>query len=80
MPPIIMPALSQRLRTLRQSRKIKQEELAAVLQCSLRQYQRVERGEVNVPALTLCALADYFNVTTDYLLGRGTASGGPLSE
>ena len=75
-----MPALSQRLRTLRQSRKIKQEELAAVLQCSLRQYQRVERGEVNVPALTLCALADYFNGTTDYLLGRGTASGGPLSE
>ena len=25
---------------------------------------------MNVPATTLCALADYFGVSTDYLLGR----------
>ncbi len=30
----------------------------------------MEYGEVNVPSLTLTALADYFGVTTDYLLGR----------
>jgi len=37
---------------------------------TLRNYQRIEHGEINIPSLTLCALADYFGVTTDYLLGR----------
>ena len=30
----------------------------------------MEYGYVNVPSLTLITLADYFHVTTDYLLGR----------
>ena len=34
-----------------------------------RHYQKIEYGQVNVPATTLCALADYFGVSTDYLLG-----------
>ena len=33
-------------------------------------YQRMEYGYVNVPSLTLIKLADFFGVTTDYLLGR----------
>ena len=37
---------------------------------TLRNYQRMEGGEINVPMLTLCALADFFEVSTDYLLGR----------
>ncbi len=37
---------------------------------TLRNYQRMEKGEINVQALTLCTLADYFGVSTDYLLGR----------
>ncbi len=65
-----MPKLSERLKTLRKERKIKQEDVAKFLDCSVRQYQRMEYGEVNVPSLTLSALADYFGVTTDYLLGR----------
>ena len=67
---IILPGLSERLKYLRKTRKIKQEEIAEYLKCSVRQYQRMEYGEVNLPVLTLIALADYFNVTTDYLLGR----------
>ena len=35
-----------------------------------RHYQKIEYGQVNVPATTLCALADYFGVSTDYLLGK----------
>ena len=67
---IIMPAFGKRLKSLRKSSNLKQEEIAEILQCSLRQYQRMEYGEVNVPALTLIALADYFGVSTDDLLGR----------
>ena len=35
-----------------------------------RNYQRFEYGKINVSATTLCFLADFFGVTTDYLLGR----------
>lgn len=67
---IIVPNFARHLKGLRKSRNLKQEDLAEYLGCSVRQYQRLEYGEVNVPALTLMALADYFGVTTDYLLGR----------
>lgn len=62
--------LGGRLKELRKERKLRLKDMAAVLEVTLRHYQRMEKGEVNVPALTLCALADYFGVTTEYLLGR----------
>ncbi len=62
--------LGERLRLLRKEKKKKQKEIAELLKMTLRNYQRIEHGEINIPSLTLCALADYFGVTTDYLLGR----------
>lgn len=62
--------MGQRLRELRMERKLPQKELAEMLDVTLRHYQRVEHGEINLPVLTLCTLADYYGVTTDYLLGR----------
>ncbi len=62
--------LGHRLRELRKERHLFQRDLAEFLQVTLTHYQRMERGIVNLPTLTLCALADYYGVTTDYLLGR----------
>ena len=62
--------MGQRLRELRAERKLPQKELAEMLDVTLRHYQRVEHGEINLSVLTLCTLADYYGVTTDYLLGR----------
>ena len=62
--------LGQRLRELRKERHLLQRELAELLGITLTHYQRMERGIVNLPTLTLCTLADYYGVTTDYLLGR----------
>ena len=62
--------LGQRLRELRNERKLHQKDMAEILGVTLRHYQRMEQGKVNVPTLTLCFLADYFGVTTEYLLGR----------
>lgn len=62
--------LGQRIRSLRIEKDKKQRELAEFLGMSLRNYQRFEHGDINLPALTLCTLADYFGVSTDYLLGR----------
>ena len=35
-----------------------------------RHYQKIEYGHINISATMLITLADYFHVTTDYLLGR----------
>ncbi len=61
---------SDRLKTLRNEKGLKQSEMGDLLGCTERNYQRIEYGQINVPATTLMALADYFDVTTDYLLGR----------
>ena len=62
--------LGKCLKSLRQEQNKSQQEMADMLHMSQRNYQRIEYGEINLQALTLCALADYFGVTTDYLLGR----------
>lgn len=65
-----LQVLGQRLQELRKERKLPQREMAEILDVTLRHYQRMEKGKVNIPTLTLCFLADYFGVTTEYLLGR----------
>lgn len=65
-----MPKLSARLRELRKEKGVKQKDMAELLDCTENHYQQIEYGNVNIPALTLEALADYFEVSTDYLLGR----------
>ena len=64
-----LQVLGGRLRELRKEKKLKQRELAALLGVTEVHYRRVEAGKINIPTLTLCTLADYYGVTTDYLLG-----------
>ena len=70
-----LQVLGGRLRELRKEKKLKQRELAAFLDITEVHYRRVEAGKINIPTLTLCALADYYGVTTDYLLGRSDQRG-----
>ena len=65
-----MQMFSLRIKELRNEKKLKQSELAEILGCTPNHYQKIEYGRINVPATNLMILADYFNVTTDYLLGR----------
>ena len=67
---IKMPKFSQRIKELRKEKGITQVEMAELLGCKDRHYQRIEYGYINIPSLTLELLADYFEVSTDYLLGR----------
>ncbi len=61
---------SARLKELRKEKGKKQSEVADLLDCTVSHYQKIEYGKVNLPSLSLAALADYFEVSTDYLLGR----------
>jgi transcriptional regulator with XRE-family HTH domain len=44
--------------------------MAKMLDCTDRHYQNVEYGKVDLPTSKLLALADYFDVSLDYLTGR----------
>ncbi len=62
--------LSERLTQLKEERNILQKDIADGCNIPLRTYQRYEKGERDVPSLTLMALADFFGVSLDYLVGR----------
>ena len=66
----LLAEFGRRLRELRQERGSTQKSMAAYLGCTVSNYQKMEYGQVNVPALTLIALSEYFHVSIDYLLGR----------
>jgi len=66
----IMLPFGRRLKELRSEKKMKQKEMAAFLGCTERNYQKMEYGDINVPGLTLIKLADFFQVSIDYLVGR----------
>lgn len=61
---------SEMLASLRAEKGIYQKELASYLNVSIGTISNYEKG-VHCPDLpTICKLADYYNVTTDYLMGR----------
>lgn len=60
----------KRLKELRKAEKKSQKEMAALLDCTPSNYQKIEYGQVNASITTLITLADFFGVTTDYLLDR----------
>ncbi len=59
-----------RLRELRKKHKLSQLKLAMDLGLNQNSISRYESGEREADYATLICLADYFNVSIDYLLGR----------
>lgn len=59
-----------RLRDLREDKDLKQKQLADLLQVHQTTYSDYELGRLNIPVSVLHTLADFYNVSVDYLLGR----------
>ena len=60
----------KRLYDLRIDNDKTQQEIADYLTCNRQVYARYERGLREIPVSMLIALADYYNTSTDYILGR----------
>ena len=58
------------IRDLREDHDKKQKDIANLLNMQLTVYQRYERGERELPLWAAIKLADYYEVTLDYLVGR----------
>ncbi len=59
----------ERLREMRGEHMKTQQDIANILHCQREVYRRYETGKVEIPVSYLIALARYYNVSTDYLLG-----------
>lgn len=62
--------LATQLKKVRIERGFTQKETARGIGISEQAYQKYEYGKVVPSALVLVSLADYFNVSLDYLVGR----------
>jgi transcriptional regulator with XRE-family HTH domain len=60
----------RRLYDLREDHDISQKEIAEYLGIHPNVYRRYEKGIRNFPIELIIRLADYYKVSTDYLLGR----------
>jgi DNA-binding XRE family transcriptional regulator len=60
----------RRMRDLREDSDQTQQRIADVLNMHRSVYRRYESGERETPAWVVVKLADYYKVSTDYLLGR----------
>lgn len=58
------------LKSIREDNDIKQKDIAAYLNVSQNTYSQYETGVISLTAEVLIKLADYYNVSIDYLLDR----------
>jgi len=63
-------AYYKRLRDLREDHDLTQRQLASILGLTQPQYFRYEQGYRDLPTDILIRLADLYNTSTDYILGR----------
>ena len=60
----------RRIRDLREDKDMTQKQIAEILNCSQRVYSNYERGDIDIPTEILKKLADFHDVSVDYLLER----------
>lgn len=59
-----------KIKDLRVDNDLTQAQIAEILMCDQSLYSKYERGEREIPLKLLVELADFYNVSLDYLVGR----------
>lgn len=65
-----MLSSGERIQALRKKKNLTQDELAKKLECSKQSIYRYENNQSQMDTHTLIKTADFFEVSTDYLLGK----------
>lgn len=68
-----MKKITQILKDLREDHDLTQQQVAEAIGKTQSYYYRYESGKYGLPFNIAIQLADYYNVTTDYLAGRTTS-------
>ncbi len=61
---------SIKLKELRTNKQLTQVEMSALLTCTPRNYQRYEAGSIDIPLSKAVIIANFFDVSLDYLIDR----------
>lgn len=59
-----------RIRDLREDNDLTQKQISEYLMCDQSLYSKYERDEREIPLSLIIKLADYYNVSLDYIAGR----------
>ena len=54
---------------MREDRDLTQKQISQLLDCTQQTYSRYETGEITIDIYNLIKLAQFYNTSTDYLLG-----------
>lgn len=65
-----MATFSERIIQIKNEKQLMQKDIAANIGVHVRTYQYYEKGQKEPTLSVLLALANYFNVSLDYLVGR----------
>lgn len=64
----------RRIRDLREDKDLTQQQVGDAINVPQRTYAYYEAGQRTIPPHVLCALADFYDTSVDYLLGRTAQS------
>ena len=67
---IVVMMMELRIRDLREDAGLTQKQIAEILFCDQSLYSKYERGERELPLKLAVKLADFYQVSLDYLVGR----------
>jgi len=65
-----MSSIANRLKDLRTAKALTQKQVVLAIGINERTYRRYELGEMGPSAVTIVKLADFFDISADYLLCR----------
>ena len=60
----------KRLKDLREDNELKQDDIARILNITRQQYSLYELGKRTLPIDLLIKLAEFYNTSTDYIIGK----------
>ena len=61
-----------RIRDLREDNDLTQKQISSIINCDQSLYSKYERGERDIPLSLIVELANYYNTSVDYLVGRSS--------
>ena len=58
-----------RIKDLREDKGLSQQDIAKIIKTTQQQYSKIEMGKSDISGEKLMLLAEFYNVSVDYLLG-----------
>ena len=62
--------MNLRIRDIREDNDLTQKQISEILNCDQSLYSKYERGDREIPLALIIKLADYYETSVDYLIGR----------